>query len=203
MTRDNNKGISIDYNYLNLPQQITFDSGDEIHYLYTAEGQKLQKRIVEQAGSASKTDYFGGRIYESGTLKEIAHEEGRILATTTGFEYHYYLHDHLGNVRVEFKQDADGEAAITQENHYYPFGMRFSGEVFANNDNDFRYNGKEMQLLPCADHVIGELHTAQWINRLLFFNGPRNAIESTAIFPDGQGIGHENTVIGSIIGKVF
>ena len=145
MTRDNNKGISIDYNYLNLPQQITFDSGDEIHYLYTAEGQKLQKRIVEQAGSTSKTEYFGGRIYESGQLKEIAHEEGRILATTTGFEYHYYLRDHLGNVRVEFKEDANGEATITQENHYYPFGMRFSGEVFANNDNDFRYNAKELQ----------------------------------------------------------
>ena len=100
---------------------------------------------MEQAGSTSKTDYFGGWIYESGQLKEIAHEEGRILATTTGFEYHYYLRDHLGNVRVEFKEDADGEATITQENHYYPFGMRFSGEVFANNDNDFRYNGKEFQ----------------------------------------------------------
>ena len=121
------------------------DNQNIIYYLYTAEGQKLQKRIVEQAGSTSKTDYFGGRIYESGQLKEIAHEEGRILATTTGFEYHYYLRDHLGNVRVEFKEDADGEATITQENHYYPFGMRFSGEVFANNDNDFRYNGKEMQ----------------------------------------------------------
>ena len=49
------------------------------------------------------------------------------------------------NIRLEFKQDANGEATITQENHYYPFGMRFSGEVFANNDNDFRYNGKELQ----------------------------------------------------------
>ncbi|MDZ7777599.1 MAG: RHS repeat-associated core domain-containing protein [Bacteroidales bacterium] len=49
------------------------------------------------------------------------------------------------NLSLEFKEDADGEAAITQENHYYPFGMRFSGEVFANNDNDFRYNGKELQ----------------------------------------------------------
>ena len=48
------------------------------------------------------------------------------------------------SIYAEFKEDADGEAAITQENHYYPFGMRFSGEVFANNDNDFRYNGKEL-----------------------------------------------------------
>ena len=127
------------------------DNQNIIYYLYTAEGQKLQKRIVEQAGSTSKTEYFGGRIYKSGQLKEIAHEEGRILATTTGFEYHYYLRDHLGNVRVEFKQDAYGEAAITQENHYYPFGMRFSGEVFANNDNDFRYNAEKPEI---SDFIV-------------------------------------------------
>jgi len=52
---------------------------------------------------------------------------------------------------IEFKEDADGEAAITQENHYYPFGMRFSGEVFANNDNDFRYNAEKPEI---SDFIV-------------------------------------------------
>ena len=56
-----------------------------------------------------------------------------------------------GNVRIEFKEDANGEATITQENHYYPYGMRFSGEVFANNDNDFRYNAEKPEI---SDFIV-------------------------------------------------
>lgn len=37
-----------------------------------------------------------------------------------------------------------GEMDILQENHYYPFGMKFSG-TYADNSNKYLYNGKELQ----------------------------------------------------------
>ncbi len=41
MTEDLNKGISnISYNYLNLPEQITFSNGNSIQYVYDASGMK-------------------------------------------------------------------------------------------------------------------------------------------------------------------
>ncbi|MDZ7776969.1 MAG: hypothetical protein U5L09_15830 [Bacteroidales bacterium] len=95
----------------------------------------------------------------------MPHEEGRILATSTGFEYRFYLKDHLGNIRVEFKEDAGGEAAITQENHYYPFGMRFSGEVFANNDDDFRYNAEKPEI---SDFIVFRASTKNNKNHRFF-----------------------------------
>lgn len=43
-----------------------------------------------------------------------------------GFEYEYFIKDHLGNTRLTV-QDSSGIAAIKQEDHYYPFGMVMNG----------------------------------------------------------------------------
>ena len=121
------------------------DNQNTIDYLYDATGNKLRKLTSSDRATELTTDYTGPFVYSGASLSFIQMGDYRIVPEGNGYKVRFYLRDHLGNVRVEFKEDADGEATITQENHYYPFGMRFSGEVFANNDNDFRYNGKELQ----------------------------------------------------------
>ena len=74
-----------------------------------------------------------------------------------GFRRVFTLSDHLGNTRISFSDfDDDGYITtiddpltpenyieITQELHYYPFGMQQDGEWFQTvaPDNKFRYNG--------------------------------------------------------------
>ena len=73
-------------------------------------------------------------------------DEGRLLPDGQGgFEYEYFLSDHLGNTRVSFKENGD-TAMITQEDHYYPFGMTMAGLSYSNGvENKYLYNGKEFQ----------------------------------------------------------
>ena len=40
MIEDKNKGITIWYNYLNLPSKVTFINGNSISYIYDTNGNK-------------------------------------------------------------------------------------------------------------------------------------------------------------------
>ena len=47
VTKNSNKGITrIEYNLLNLPQRICFDSGQEIRYTHDADGNKLRAQYL-------------------------------------------------------------------------------------------------------------------------------------------------------------
>ncbi|NUQ82849.1 MAG: hypothetical protein HUU10_14685, partial [Bacteroidetes bacterium] len=50
MTADANKGMSLEYNLLNLPTKATF-SGGTIEWIYTASGAKLAKIITVGTGT--------------------------------------------------------------------------------------------------------------------------------------------------------
>ncbi len=110
MTQDLNKGIvAIQYNLLNLPRKVEFDSGDSIVYQYDAAGIKLSQTVYKDGAQEKKMDYVGPFIYENDTLQLIQHEEGRIIPqyagqpeALEGWDYQYHLKDHLGNVRVTF-----------------------------------------------------------------------------------------------------
>ncbi len=108
MTADRNKNITaITYNYLNLPQQVTKGTGENIKYTYDASGRKLKQQVYNASNALTKTtDYDGELIYQGtalgDTLKFINHEEGRVVMTGTAPEYQYHLRDHLGNVRMTF-----------------------------------------------------------------------------------------------------
>ena len=113
---DNNKAISsITYNPLNLPNQVSVTNKGTITYTYDAAGNKLKKTTVEGAKTTT-TLYLGGTVYQNDTLQFISHEEGRTRwalhhyvggTTKYGFEYDYFLKDHLGNVRMVLTQEKD------------------------------------------------------------------------------------------------
>ena len=135
LTKDLNKGISgITYNFLNLPNAVTFSDGSTITYTYGADGTKL--RTVHKIGSTTTTtDYCGNVIYENGVQKLLLTEEDYI--TLSDSKYHYYLKDHQGNNRVVISQSG----TVEETSHYYPFGGVFAS---AGNVQPYKYNGKEL-----------------------------------------------------------
>lgn len=147
MTKDPDKDIIIDYNYLNLPYKITFPigrNGEErwIKFTYDASGVKLKK---ERSDGYVK-DYIFDTEYVDGELEAVYHQEGRTVPLNGGgFEYQYVIADHLGNTRVMFKDDGNGVAEIIQENHYYSFGLELKGSWNIDKVSNYKFNGIERQ----------------------------------------------------------
>jgi len=140
MIADDNKGISsINYNYLNLPENINV-SGGVVEYVYTASGIKLKNIHPDNTFST----YLGNFVFkENNELDYILMDEGRLAVNGTEAKYEYFLKDHLGNTRVVFDEAG---AVSTQISHYYPFGMRFGNtSASSSNNNKYLYNGKEIQ----------------------------------------------------------
>ena len=135
LTKDLNKGISgITYNFLNLPNAVTFSDGSTITYTYGAVGTML--RIGHKIGSTTTTtDFCCNVVYENGVQKLLLTEEGYI--TLSDSKYHYYLKDHQGNNRVVISQSG----TVEETSHYYPFGGVFAS---AGNVQPYKYNGKEL-----------------------------------------------------------
>jgi len=159
-TADVNTGIStIQYNLLNLPDQIQFTEGHKNLYTYDASGKKLEAvnytvnnivnvpigTISALPASSSDytkltTDYVGNMIYENGSLKEILLPDGYWQNGV----YYYYLKDHLGDNRVVI----NSSGTVVEKSHYYPSGMRFYPESTSNSAAlPYRYNGKELEAM--------------------------------------------------------
>ena len=139
MVSDANKGItSIAYNHLNLPTEVVFDfdpSEDVTHgtisYVYDATGTKLSKYVTQSGPTVhilpKTTQYAGGYVYEDGQLKFISQPEGYVEPDGNGnFDYIYQYRDHLGNIRLSYR-DNNGTLEIVEENNYYPFGLKHKG----------------------------------------------------------------------------
>ena len=92
-------------------------------------------------------EYFAGIEYQDGKLEAVYFDEGRVAYENSVGRYQYYLSDHLGNNRVVFKDNDNGQAEIIQESHFYAFGMAMEGswsQQGTNPDNSYKYNGKEL-----------------------------------------------------------
>ena len=156
-TYDPSRGITIDYNHLDLPVQIIWDDNRKLVMTYDATGTLLTRETFPTgASNPSATRHFIGGIEYSGsttspTLEVIHHEEGRIRFTGTSQEWQYSLTDHLGNTRLLYADlNNDGIPAvpseIIQEEHYYPFGMKMTGPwmgATAGAKSAYQYNGIE------------------------------------------------------------
>jgi RHS repeat-associated protein len=140
LKKDNNKDITqIDYNYLKLPKTITFDNGRTITTQYDAQGSKLKK--IDSNGET--TDYEEDEIYVNNVLYQTSHDEGRIV---NGI-YEYNITDHLGNLRVAFK-DSSGIAVPLQSLFYDPWGLSMKGMAITRNPvnfNKFQFLNRETQ----------------------------------------------------------
>jgi RHS repeat-associated protein len=157
---DVNTGISlIQYNLLNLPDQIQFTEGHKNLYTYDASGKKLEavnytvhniinvpintiSTLPANPSDYTKltTDYVGYMIYENGALKEILLSDGYWQSGV----YYYYMKDHLGNNRVVI----NNSGAVIERSHYYPSGMRFYPESTSNSAAlPYRYNCKELEAM--------------------------------------------------------
>jgi len=155
MTADANKGMTLEYNLLNLPTKITF-AGGTIEWIYTASGAKLAK-VVTTPSWITQRDYVNGFEYYTDfettfdRLEQFPMDEGRMRPTTPGgttYRYELDLKDHLGNTRMTLT-DANNNGIfdnysveVLQADDYYPFGMRITRKV-TSSENNYTYNGKE------------------------------------------------------------
>ena len=145
MIVDDNKGLDVYYNYLNLPKEIDFGGGNKIKYIYDAAGVKLAKETYRNSTLEMEVAYTGNIIYEDVTGDDftLLTSEGKVTKTSSVYTYEYYLKDHLGNTRVMFHNDGSGNVVVDQVNNYYPFGMLFEKQNL--DKNKYLYNGKELQ----------------------------------------------------------
>ena len=87
------------------------------------------------------TRYCGNVIFEKGKLKRLLTDEGYVTFASNGTPtYHYYLRDHLGNVRVVFNQTG----TVEQRNDYYPSGALMATST-GGSVQPYKYNGKELE----------------------------------------------------------
>ena len=142
-TKDGLNGISLTYNYLNLPVTAVRTTGTPVNlsYTYDATGNKLAK-----SSNGSVRNYIDGIEYKAnGTIDIIHTEEGVARNNAGSYSYEYNLNDHLGNVRSTFyKNPVTGQLEVLQQDNYYAFGLRKEPVVKAGT-NKYLYNGKELQ----------------------------------------------------------
>jgi RHS repeat-associated protein len=170
LTSDPYKGLTIEYNALNLPEKV-LKGGQTIAYLYDATGRKYRKTVNAETEEESYVqEYISNIEYRGDNIEAVYHDDGRILFDAGKVkQVQYCIKDHLGNVRLmvaesgtvqvdEYEPDFMASRGIVQESHYYPFGMNFEGpwakptmlnaegdeELDQERLNDYQYNGKEL-----------------------------------------------------------
>lgn len=144
LIQDLNKGISnIEYNFLNLPTEVSKDATHKVMYIYDATGVKLKKQVI--SGTNTLDRYYAGAFeYDDEKELDLIHtEEGVVNVTGSTYDYEYFLKDHLGNTRITFKPNGSSLSSL-QKVEYYPFGM-VAVKTDGESDNKYLYNGKELQ----------------------------------------------------------
>ena len=121
---------------------LTRDGGTAITYSYTYDALGTKLRSVGAQSAGQTRDYVGGFEYTGGMLDRIHTEAGYITMSGAVPTYHYYLRDHLGNVRSVLSPSGSSFTVIQQQD-YYPYGMRKS--LAGPTQNRYLYNGKEIQ----------------------------------------------------------
>ncbi len=127
------------YQFQMLPIQAPLSGNGE-----TMETVGMSESGGLRSGPATPIDtnhkyYCGNVVYDQGVTRLLT-DEGYVTFSETGAPvYHYYLRDHLGNIRVVMGQTG----TVEQVNHYYAFGglMRESTNPGL---QPYKYGGKEL-----------------------------------------------------------
>ncbi len=147
MIQDKSIGFVVSYNYLNLPELITFGQDEGIGYLYNTKGGIMEKTVTDH-GNINITDYMGNFVYNNGSMRYMSTNVGRITPHGGCYRYEYYITDHLGNIRELFADINNYKVPeLLHENNFDPFGMSMGGLNYeaANIENEIKLQGKELQ----------------------------------------------------------
>ena len=159
--------VATRHNFLNLPDTIQFQNGNQIINSYLADGRKV-KAVYKtySTGIVVPQDavYHGNAYYDVSTDEWDGHymyrswygdtprmfmvqtPEGYVGADYVGIDshrnyaYYYYVHDHLGNVRIT--RNSQGYYA-DQSLEYYPSGVLFDRNT-EKERQPYMFGGKEL-----------------------------------------------------------
>ena len=187
LTKDKNRGLTIEYDNLNNPQFMQFNDGNTILYDYSSDGTLLSKTYgahkAEPLSAQSAiggenennstigstltptiiytgtTEYSGDIIYKDGKLNKVLFPGGYCTFDheTQEPQFHYFTQDHLGNNRAVVSESGE----VEQITHYYPFGGTFGDAGLNCALQQYKYNGKEL------DRVAG-LNTYDYGARMYY-----------------------------------
>ena len=159
--------VATRHNFLNLPDTIQFQNGNQIINSYLADGRKVKAVyktystgiVVPQdavyhgnASYSTSTDEWDGHyMYRSWygdtpRMFMVQTPEGYVGADYVGIDshrnyaYYYYVHDHLGNVRIT--RNSQGYYA-DQSLEYYPSGVLFDRST-ERERQPYMFGGKEL-----------------------------------------------------------
>ncbi|MBP0612928.1 RHS repeat-associated core domain-containing protein [Chryseobacterium sp. cx-311] len=150
--RSDGKKLRKNFSYINTNNMVystTTEYLDGFHYFSSVGNFDLA--FMEESGVAYEQEGFTAFVHELNPNFEL-----KFFPTAEGFydfennQYIYQYKDHLGNVRLSYR-DSGGGPEVVDSNDYYPFGMSFvrneeeeaqygSGSFF-----NYKYNGKELQ----------------------------------------------------------
>jgi len=104
--------------------------------------------------TGTTTNYAGNYVYENDALQFFNQPEGYVEPINAsdynqGFGYDYQYKDHLGNIRLSYKNislTSTPSLQLVEENNYYPFGLKHQGYNANINGTHYKYmfGGKEL-----------------------------------------------------------
>ena len=145
VTTDGIRGMTITYNYLNLPKSVVKGT-DNLEFIYDATG----VRLATKQNGTTQNYYTGAVVYKSDKTPDyILTSSGMIRKDGANYIRQYNITDHLGNVRSVVNQSG----TVEQATDYYPYGLSFSNNNLTK--NRYLYNGKEIQNQTLSSQFFG------------------------------------------------
>ena len=151
ITSDGRRGVTINYNILNFPEQI-IAGNQQVSYIYSAAGEKLTTNA-----NGSLTYYRSVMVYgNDNKLLHILTPEGTVSRTEgsagTSYTYNYFKKDQIGSTRAVLSAVGNTLQNV-QSTDYYPFGLAYSTNNL--NKNKYLFSGKELQDASIGGTILG------------------------------------------------
>ena len=151
ITSDGRRGVTINYNILNFPEQI-IAGNQQVSYIYSAAGEKLATNA-----NGSLTYYRSVMVYgNDNKLLHILTPEGTVSRTEgsagTSYTYNYFKKDQIGSTRAVLSAVGNSLQNV-QSTDYYPFGLAYSTNNL--NKNKYLFSGKELQDASIGGTILG------------------------------------------------